>query len=210
MESVINIYIKVHKNIEVSNKKICIGELCKTYCSDCEIKNKVEKIVFCTIEAHPKAKVRYAFSVIDIVEKITSQLDGVNIVNMGENDFIIDYIDETSKSKPVKKAKNFVRILVISIIMLFGSAYAIMAYNNDVGITEIYEKIYEIFIGNSGNNTNVLEITYSIGLTLGIVVFYNHFGRKRFTSDPTPLEVEMNDYEDQIDDTLIAKQQKGH
>ena len=50
-----------------------------------------------------------------------------------------------------------------------------------------------------------MEIMYSIGLTGGIVIFYNHFGGKSFSNDPTPIEVEMNTYEQDIDYALIER-----
>ena len=37
----------------------------------------------------------------------------------------------------------------------------------------------------------------------GILVFFNHFGRKRFSVDPTPMEVEMRLYENDILTTLV-------
>ena len=51
----------------------------------------------------------------------------------------------------------------------------------------------------------ILEITYSIGLALGIIVFYGHFGSWKFGKDPTPLEVEMRLYEDDIDTAMIKQ-----
>ena len=48
-----------------------------------------------------------------------------------------------------------------------------------------------------------LEICYSIGIALGILIFFNHFGKKRFSVDPTPMEVEMRLYENDIQTTLI-------
>ena len=38
---------------------------------------------------------------------------------------------------------------------------------------------------------------------MGILVFFNHFGKKRFSADPTPIEVEMRTYENEIQSTLI-------
>ena len=35
------------------------------------------------------------------------------------------------------------------------------------------------------------------------LVFFNHFGKKRFSVDPTPMEVEMRLYENDIQTTLI-------
>jgi stage V sporulation protein AA len=52
---------------------------------------------------------------------------------------------------------------------------------------------------------NLLEICYAVGLLLGIVIFYNHFAGKKLGSDPTPIQVEMNKYEKDIDDTLIDR-----
>ena len=49
----------------------------------------------------------------------------------------------------------------------------------------------------------ILEIMYSVGLVVGILIFFNHFGKKRFTVDPTPMEVQMRLYENDIQTTLV-------
>ena len=43
-----------------------------------------------------------------------------------------------------------------------------------------------------------MEIPYSIGLAVGIVIFFNHFGKKMLTTDPTPIEVQMTTYEEEV------------
>ena len=48
-----------------------------------------------------------------------------------------------------------------------------------------------------------MEISYSMGLAIGIVVFFNHIGGRRITKDPTPIEVEMAIYEKEVNDALI-------
>ena len=45
--------------------------------------------------------------------------------------------------------------------------------------------------------------SHSIGLALGIIVFYNHIGGRRLTKDPTPIEVAMHNYEYDVDMALI-------
>ena len=50
---------------------------------------------------------------------------------------------------------------------------------------------------------NTLEVSYSIGLAAGIIVFFNHIGGRRITKDPTPIEVEMRVYEKDVNDALI-------
>ena len=49
----------------------------------------------------------------------------------------------------------------------------------------------------------LLEGTYSLGLALGIIVFYNHIGKRKLTQDPTPIAVEMRTYEADINKSLV-------
>ena len=48
-----------------------------------------------------------------------------------------------------------------------------------------------------------MEAGYSVGLAVGILVFLQSFCVKKLNTDPTPLEVEMRLYEENICKTLI-------
>lgn len=48
-----------------------------------------------------------------------------------------------------------------------------------------------------------IEICYAIGMPVGIIIFYNHIGKKKITQDPTPIEVEMRKYEQDVDTAFI-------
>ena len=79
-----------------------------------------------------------------------------------------------------------------------------MTFNNDAGTSQLFKQIYKLFMGQESDGFSVLELSYSIGLTIGILVFFNHFGKKKFSVDPTPIEVEMRLYENDIQTTIIA------
>ena len=78
-----------------------------------------------------------------------------------------------------------------------------MAFNNDIGVTTLFSQLYETFTGKKSNGFTILELSYSIGVGLGILIFFHHFAKKKGGTDPTPLEVEMRTYEDEIDTTII-------
>lgn len=88
-------------------------------------------------------------------------------------------------------------------VSFFGTAFTIMAYHNDIGINEVFTEVYRLVMAAEPDGPNVLEISYSIGLAAGIIVFFNHVGGRRLTKDPTPLEVAMRKYELDVDMTLI-------
>jgi stage V sporulation protein AA len=78
-----------------------------------------------------------------------------------------------------------------------------MAFNNDVQVHEVFVQIFKLVTGHENDGFSVLEGGYCIGLGAGILIFYNHFGKKKLSKDPTPLEIEMRLYENDINNTLI-------
>ena len=70
-------------------------------------------------------------------------------------------------------------------------------------MTKMFGQIYELVTGTKSDGFTVLEFTYSIGIAIGILTFFNHFGKRRFSVDPTPIEVEMRLYENDLQTTLI-------
>ena len=79
-----------------------------------------------------------------------------------------------------------------------------MTFNNDVSVTDVFSEVFSLVMGYESGGFTVLEISYSVGLAVGIIGFFNHFAAIKLNTDPKPLEVEMRLYEDNISKTLIA------
>lgn len=147
------------------------------------------------------------FSVLKIIELIHEEYPNVDVTNEGEKDFIVEYIPNPRKPKWI----NAVKTVLLSIIIFFGSSFTIMAFNNDVSVTEVFSKFYMQVMGKASSGVTELEICYSIGLSVGILIFFNHVGHKKITPDPTPIQVEMRKYETDIDTAFIENaERKGH
>ncbi len=194
------LYLQINKNVEVSKTDVTIGDIATLYCAKSGIVERVKTIKVINIP-DVKAK-RVCVSTMFVIKLINEVFPEVEVNNLGESDFIVDYIDEKPKSRVLQ---GFL-IGFVALFTFVGSTYAIMAYNNDVGTVEIFERIYGWFGGGLAE-WKVLEISYAVGLAAGIIVFYNHFAGKRFGSDPTPIEVEMDKYEGDIDTALIDRSQ---
>ena len=71
---------------------------------------------------------------------------------------------------------------------------------------DVFARFYEQVTGAKSNGMTEIEVCYSIGLAIGIIVFFNHVGKKKNnTPDPTPIQVEMRKYEKDIDTTFIRE-----
>ena len=95
------------------------------------------------------------------------------------------------------------KVALVCLVSFFGTAFTIIAYNNDVGVSDVFEQVYRVVMGQEPKEVNVLEIYYSVGLEAGIILFFNHIGGRRITKDPTPIEVSMKNYERDVNQALI-------
>ena len=147
------------------------------------------------------------FSVLKVIELIHEDYPNLDISNEGESDFIVEYVK--SPEKPVWM--NCLKTVILCILIFFGAAFTIMAFNNDVGVTDVFAKFYQQITGMESNGITELEICYSIGLAVGIIVFFNHVGHKKITHDPTPIQIEMRKYETDLDTAFINNaERRGH
>lgn len=191
------LYLKIDKNVRAKGLPVCLGDIAELKCSaqPMEYKLKVLKLPTKII----KGPGRYVFSVLDVIEAIRKEYPNLEVNNLGEADFIITVENDRKPSAAVSWSKT----VFVCLLAFFGAAFSIMAFNNDVGITSLFGQLYQTFTGKPSNGFTLLEMSYSIGVGLGILVFFHHFARKKRSADPTPLEVEMRTYEDEIDLTLI-------
>lgn len=205
------LYIKIDLNTIVTDAQVTLSDIAKLECADESIVRqlKQKKIYTFSENKHTKKnkKQMQVFSILKIIQLIHEEYPNLDITNEGESDFIIEYHPKSVEPKAI----NALKTCVLCIIIFFGASFSIMAFNNDVGVNEIFAKFYEQVMGVPSDGVTVLEIFYSIGLAVGIIVFFNHIGRKKITPDPTPIQVEMRKYEKDIDTTFIENaERKGH
>ena len=120
-------------------------------------------------------------------------------MNLGPQDFIVYYKKEQEESKIM----HYGKILFVILVAFFGASFSIMTYNTDVGIEELFYNVYEMIMGKAPNGPNLLHISYTAGLAIGIIIFFNHAGKIKLNDDPTPFEVQMRLYERDVNDTLM-------
>lgn len=191
------IYLKIEQSICVTHEIVLIQDIGSMYCQDKEILEKVKQLE--VFQFRKMEEDREIFSILPIIQKIKNKFPNVEIENMGETDFLLYY-------KPPQNENKFLiwlKVIGICILSFFGAGYAIMTYNNDVATFEVFELLERLALGRTGQGVGILSITYSLGLTIGILIFFNHAASKKLTSDPTPFQVQMRLYEQDVNNTFI-------
>ena len=201
------VYIVLEKVAKLSGDKdlkklnVKLMDVCDVCCSNKDMENKINHLEVTVLDVDGQKHVRKLVSLTDLINIIEAHVDNVDISPVGENQIMLDY----ERTKSNNKLITTLAVGFMCIFTFIGSAYVIMAYNNDVGTIELFERIYGLLGITDYKETNMIEIAYGVGIALGIIVFYNHFGKMRISDTPTPIQVEMDKYEKDEEESLITQ-----
>lgn len=201
------VYIKLEQKIQVTKPDVTVADLGTIFCTNSEVQNyirvlAVHKFSKDALEGResPKHPNRVVISVLQIIKMIQDKYPGISVENLGETDTLVELV-KVSKYKGIRV---WIKVALVCFVCFFGTAFTIMAFHNDIGITEVFARYYENITGTQTSGVTVLELSYTVGLAAGMCIFFNHIGGRRLTKDPTPIEVETKIYEDEVNRTLIA------
>lgn len=195
-----DVYIKPVKKVKISGRKIVyLRDIAEIYSPNGHQEEISSTIV---LDIKKDKQNTYLISVMDVIKQITNKLSELNITvnNVGEMDTIVEY---APKNKTKSKVWEYIKVVFISITLFMGAATAIMSFHSDAEMPQILRGYYTTFYGEKEDNPLILEIPYSLGLGIGIILFFNHFSKIKLSNDPTPLEVQMTTYEQEVINCLI-------
>lgn len=192
------VYLKCERNVEVQSPDVFMSDMGTVRCFDSVLSARLR-----ALKVHHFTKEgtkRCVISTLKLVELMENECSDISVQIVGEPDVLVEWISVNKH----KGWQQWLRAALVCLVSFFGTAFTIMAYHNDVGINEVFTEFYQIVMNREPQGLNTLEVSYSIGLAVGIIVFFNHIGGRRLTKDPTPIEVSIRNYEEDVDKALIA------
>lgn len=191
------LYVKLKEKASVRERTIRLGQVAELWCARPADQGRWQRLVLAQVP--PEGKHRYVFSALEVLKKIQAEDPQVSVTFVGVSDTVVD-----CRKKPEKHTWLLhLKTAAVCVVTFIGAAFAIMTFNHDVDVGSIFRTLYELATGEASDGQTVLEWTYSLGLFLGIVIFFNHVSKLKVTDDPTPLEVQMRKYEQDVTTTVI-------
>ena len=190
------LYIKIDQSNLVLNSQVKFEDIVQMECADQCVVNrlKTERLM----EVPKDARSKQVVSILFVIQKIHEIYPDLEVQNIGETDFIVGL-----KPKDSSKMIEYIKVFFVCMITFFGSVFAMMTFNEDVSSLDSFRKVYTWVMGMPPEGATILELSYSVGVGIGIIVFFNHFGKKQLTKEPSPVEVEMSGYDKQVYATVI-------
>ena len=125
-----------------------------------------------------------------------------SILNKHFPNVTLDFVGPSETIVKIEKKKQHPSIflmLIVWIVLFIGTAMTIMNFHYDVSMPEVHQKLHYIFTGEQKERPLWIQIPYSIGLGVGMILFLNHWFKKRINEEPSPLEIELFKYEQDIE-----------
>lgn len=139
----------------------------------------------------------------DLVRAVKERCGEVDIHLLGRTDTIVTVGDDSAG----RRRAHPLWVAAVAVLVFIGAGMAIMNFHADVAMPIVHQQVYRLITGRATQRPLILQIPYSLGIGIGIAVFFNHFPRPQRV-DPSPLEVEMHLYEESVNSALIAAEEQ--
>ncbi|MDI3327443.1 MAG: stage V sporulation protein AA [Alicyclobacillaceae bacterium] len=138
---------------------------------------------------------------IDILVAIKRRWPGVNVHLIGPTETIVDL------DRPDEQPAPWYKVAAVWLLLFVGSGLTIMNFHADVSMVRVHQRIYQLITGHFQERPLMLQIPYAFGVGIGMALFFNHLLRRKFNEhEPSPLEVEVFQYEQMINQYVITRE----
>lgn len=194
------VFVKLRHRVQVKPEAVVtIGDVAQIIANDLNIAEQLKAVPLYKIQ--PSDKNIVIIDVMKVVRAMTERDDALDVQVIGPAQTIVEVVEQ-------KRRFSTAYFLLIWLLLFVGSAMAIMNFHEDVSMQEVHQHLYEMITGKKIEKPLLLQIPYSLGLGIGMILFFNHVFRKRINEEPSPLEVEMFNYQQSLDQYVILYENK--
>ncbi|WP_374719756.1 stage V sporulation protein AA [Parageobacillus toebii] len=194
------VFIKLRHRVQVRpGAVVTIGDVAQIIANDRDVEEQLKTVSLYQIQ--PSDKNIVIIDVMKVVQAMVERDGSLDVQTIGPSQTIIEVVYQ-------KRRFSTAYFLLIWLLLFVGSAMAIMNFHEDVSMQEVHQRLYEMMTGKKIDKPLLLQIPYSLGLGIGMILFFNHVFRKRINEEPSPLEVEMFNYQQSLDQYVILHENK--
>lgn len=192
------VYVRLRRRVVVSpNSVVMLGQVARLVAEPAR-EQALKRLPLHRIS--PQDGNMLVIDMLQIVQAVRAAQPDLTVETFGEPHVLIE-ISSQSVVKP-----RLVMLVLAWLLLFFGSGMAIMNFHADVNMPQVQRRITELITGRQTRHPWLFQIPYSLGVGLGMLLFFNRLLRKRRSDEPNPLEVEMFMYQESVNRYIITEE----
>ncbi|MBB6674204.1 stage V sporulation protein AA [Cohnella nanjingensis] len=198
MESTDVVYVRLHRRVVVAPKStVLLGDVASLVTEPSAARKLAQLPIW---RIRPEDGNLLMFDMLHVVRRIREVAPQMTIETFGEPHVLLE-VAERREIRP-----RWALLVATWLLLFFGSGMAILNFHADVNMPEVQRRIIELLTGRNDRHPWLFEIPYSLGLGLGMLLFFNRVFRRRLNDEPNPLEVEMFMYQENVNRYVITEE----
>lgn len=193
------IYLRLRKQVGLpAEVPIRLGDVARVLAAP-ELESELLRLVLVRPEQRDGNLI--VIDMLQVISILRDRYPGQRIEWIGEPHVLVEMI---RKEKPA----SLLLFVLVWLLLFFGAALTIMNFHADVSMPEVQVRIVEMITGERDEHPYLFQAAYSLGIGFGMIVFFNHLFKKKWNEEPTPLEVEMFLYQENLNQYVVAEEYK--
>jgi stage V sporulation protein AA len=193
------IYLRLRHRVQVKpDQRVTLKQIA-LFVSHEDVQDRLESLVVHTVS--PQDKHLIVIDVTRVVNLLKDIYPDLEVEIIGPSQTILEIVHS-------ERSPRFLLVLFVWVLLFIGSGLTIMNFHEDVSMQAVHQRLYEMVTGEKDAYPLWLQVPYSIGIGLGMILFFNHLFKKRLNEEPSPLELEMFNYQQSIDQYVIMHENK--
>lgn len=194
------IYLQLARHNETVAGPVKLGQIADVWGADPALVEQIRALKVARIP--DRAYGKYTLSAGKIGARILAVNPACELCFLGDADIVLEY------KKPQKKPGIQAGIwsLFVAAVVFVGSAFTFMTFIHEANLNGLFSRIY-LYMGMQGAaDSKGIEICFSVGVGAGMLLYFNHFGSFRLQDEPTPMEMEMKQYMQEAEETVLEQE----
>ncbi|MDK2564721.1 stage V sporulation protein AA [Romboutsia sedimentorum] len=183
------------KPFKTNKPSIYLEDIYAIYPKDCE--NKLKNIC---LRQYKEIVSNYdVIHLGEIIQSVSDKFPNLRL-NFLKPDDIIIFFDDCKKDRT-----KYIRVFIVSIVVLMGSIMGIMNFHADVNMAHSQFMMVDAITDNPKEYMPYFQLPYSIGIGIGVALFFNKFIPTYSKGEPSPLDLKMISLDAEIQNQLRKK-----
>ncbi|MEO3945253.1 stage V sporulation protein AA [Gorillibacterium sp. CAU 1737] len=192
------LYLRFRKRVCLNKGEVLTLGRAARLLADSELEEELKALVLARPEHKDGNMV--LIDVLHIIDLVHKQVPGLRIEHFGDPFVLVEV-----KAKP-DRIPNWLLVSAVWLLLFIGSGLTILNFHADVSMQAAHQRLYRLLTGHLELRPYVLQIPYSLGIGVGMALFFNRFFKKTFNEEPSPLEVEMYLYQENMNQYIVTEE----